>query len=272
MSIYLNDCIVGMKSLKSASIDVIIADPPYNISKDFQNDSDKKSLPDYLNFCGKWIKECERLLKPTGTMYIYGFSETLARILPMISLKTRWLVWHYTNKTVPSLNFWQRSHESILCCYSKNSIFNRDDVREEYTETFKKSNGKIRKATKGRFSNGNIETKYVVNPEGALPRDVIKIPALAGGAGKKERTLSSGEKIDHPTQKPLLLSERLLKASRNLNEPTMALFPFAGSGSECVAAAKLGIDFIAYEINSRYIEICEKRLSELEEENKGQEN
>jgi len=88
-------------------------------------------------------------------MYIYGFSETLAYIRVRIDINVRWIIWHYTNKVVPSLNFWQRTHESILCCYKEKPNFNRDDIREPYTDKFlKNSVGKVRNSTKGRFSNG----------------------------------------------------------------------------------------------------------------------
>ena len=81
-------------------------------------------------------------------MFIYGFSEILAHISVELDLEHRWLVWHYTNKTVPSLNFWQRSHESILCAWKdkKSLVFNRDAVREPYTDNFIKGyKGKNRK-------------------------------------------------------------------------------------------------------------------------------
>ena len=155
------------------------------------------------------------------------------------------------------MKFWQRSHESILVCSKeKRPIFNRDDVREPYTNTFlKNAAGKKRKATKGRFSNGKNDTTYNAHDKGALPRDVIKISALAGGAGKKER-------VDHPTQKPLALCEKLIKASKNKDvKNNILLVPFAGSGSECVAAKKLGVHFIAFEINPTYIELCNTRLN-----------
>jgi site-specific DNA-methyltransferase (adenine-specific) len=256
--IYNEDCIQGMKKINSESADIVICDPPYNIGKDFGNDSDKQDMNTYLDWCDKWIAECLRILKPHGTMYIYGFSETLAFVRTRITCNVRWLVWHYTNKVVPSLNFWQRTHESILCCYKDKPVFNRDDVREPYTEGFLKgAAGKVRKATKGRFSSGDTETVYNAHENGALPRDVIKVPALAGGAGKKER-------VDHPTQKPLSLCETLLKASKNKEGDTLVVVPFAGSGSECVAAKKELINYIGFEINDKYIEICNTRLQELE--------
>jgi len=251
------DCIEGIKEVPDSCVDIIIADPPYNIGKDFGNNKCDMSIETYLNWCEKWIVECFRVLKPNGTFYIYGFSEKLAFIRTKINYNVRWIIWHYTNKTVPSLHFWQRSHESILACWKEKPIFNRDDVREPYTKAFlKNAAGKKRKATKGRFSNGDKETTYKAHSKGALPRDVIKISALAGGAGKKER-------VNHPTQKPLALCEKLIMASKNKEvKKNILLVPFAGSGSECVAAKKLGISFIAFEINKEYIDLCNTRLNE----------
>ena len=252
--IYNEDCIIGMKKIKDEYVDIIICDPPYNIGKDFGNDSDNQDIEKYLNWCDDWISECLRILKPSGTLYIYGFSETLAFIRTRLKCNVKWLIWHYTNKVVPSLNFWQRTHESILCCYKNKPIFNRDDVREPYTETYlKNAGGKVRKSTIGRFSNGEKETIYKAHESGALPRDVIKVPALAGGAGKKER-------VNHPTQKPLNLCEILLRASLNKNSKTLLLVPFAGSGSECVAAKNNNIDFIGFELNKDYIDIANQRF------------
>jgi site-specific DNA-methyltransferase (adenine-specific) len=250
-----DDCIKKMKEMNPDSVDIIICDPPYNIGKDFGNNSDKQEMGKYLTWCDEWISECIRILKPTGTLYIYGFSEILAFIRVRININVRWIVWHYTNKVVPRLNFWQRTHESILVCSkNKRPNFNRDDVREPYTASFlKNAAGKKRKATKGRFSKGDKETVYKAHPGGALPRDVIKVSALSGGAGKKER-------VNHPTQKPLALCEKLIKGAMNKEGNTLVIIPFAGSGSECVAAKKLGVSFIGYEINPEYVALCNQRL------------
>ena len=252
--IYNIDCIMGMKNIKDESVDIIICDPPYNIGKDFGNNSDKQKMDEYLSWCDEWIYECLRILKSTGTLYIYGFSEILSFIRTRIKCNVKWLIWHYTNKVIPSYGFWQRTHESILCCYKNNPIFNKDDIREPYTESFLKNcAGKKRKNTIGRFSDGSKETTYNAHENGALPRDVIKIPALAGGAGKKER-------VNHPTQKPLQLCDKLIKASLNKNSPTLLIVPFVGSGSECVSAKNNNIDFIGFELNRDYINIANERL------------
>lgn len=251
--IVLKDCLQGLSELPNESADIIICDPPYNIGKDFGNDSDKQIFSDYLIWCEKWIVECVRVLKPTGTMYIYGWSETLAHLSVRVPISFRWIVWHYANKVSPSLNFWQRTHESILVCYKQKPTFNRDDVREPYSNHYLESNGKVRKATKGRFSDGTKKTVYKVHPKGALPRDVLKIPALAGGAGSNER-------VDHPTQKPLALCRKLIEASRNKVGDTFLLVPFAGSSSECVSAQSLGVSFLGFEINPEYVSLSNERL------------
>ena len=66
--IYNVDCLEGIKQLKNKSVDLIVTDPPYNIGKDFENDD----LPqkEYLNWCEKWIKECVRILKIGGAIYL----------------------------------------------------------------------------------------------------------------------------------------------------------------------------------------------------------
>ena len=250
------DTIQILPSLPSDSAQIILADPPYNIGKDFGNDSDKQSMETYLQWTDTWITQCLRILKPNGTMFVYGFSEILALILSRIpyNINRRWIVWHYTNKNVASLHFWQRSHESILVLWKEDKVFHRDDIREAYTEGFLQgAAGKERKSTKGRFSNGEKTTTYNAHPNGALPRDVIKIPALAGGAGMKER-------VDHPTQKPLALCEKLLRSCTQGPNEGPVLIPFAGSGSECVAAKKMGLPFIGIELNPTYVQLIQQRL------------
>jgi len=262
---------------KGIVFDVIIADPPYNIGKDFGNDSDRRSLTDYLAWTERWLKVCLEYLGDQGVLYIYGFPEILAHVAVRYPIeRQRWLVWHYTNKTVPNLQFWQRSHESILCLWKKaRPNLAIDKIRESYTKSYRRCLGKPRRETKGRFNlNGNGST-YNVHEKGALPRDVLKVPALAGGAGRNERwfvcrdcrhrlfrpeSLTDHEGhnlLKHPTQKPMQLTKRLILSAANGNG---VLIPFAGSGSECVVAQKLGVPFWGTEINKEYVSFGRKWL------------
>lgn len=279
------DCLKGLKRLPDNSCDVIIADPPYNIGKDFGNNIDKRELNEYVNWCKNWINECIRIMKPNGMFFIYGFSEILAHLSVEIPINKRWLIWHYTNKNVASLNFWQRSHEAILCCWKNKPLFNRDEVREPYTEGFLNgAAGKSRAATIGRFSNGDKKTIYRAHKGGALPRDVIKIPALAGGAGMNERWFlcktckkafhpkeikkhQNHNIIKHPTQKPLELSKKLIKSTIP-KDGGIVLVPFTGTGSECVAAKELGKSYLGFEINPNYIKIANAILKKTVHQNR----
>jgi site-specific DNA-methyltransferase (adenine-specific) len=278
------DCIEGMKQIPDNSIDTIVADPPYNIGKDFGNDSDKQDMGDYFKWSQEWISEGYRTLTEGGSMFIYGFSEILAHIFVEIPHNNKkWLVWHYTNKTVPSLKDWQRSHESIIHVWKGNKKnFNLDDVREEYTDSFlKNAAGKVRKATKGRFGDGEKETIYNANENGALPRDVFKVPALAGGAGSVERwfycqdcseSFHPKEKgfhenhstFNHPTQKPFALTRKLFLSSIPKTSKPKIIVPFAGSGSELVVAKSLGCDFVGFELNEDYVKLGNSWLSKYD--------
>ncbi|TSC67985.1 MAG: Modification methylase HpaI [Parcubacteria group bacterium Gr01-1014_72] len=274
-----NDALAELRKLPDESCDVIIIDPPYNIGKDFGNNSDKREFNEYILWCREWIHESIRVLKPSGTMFIYGFSEILAYLSVEIPINKRWLIWHYTNKNMASVSFWQRSHESIICAWKQRPIFNTDEVREPYTEGFLNgAAGKIRTGKSiGRLSRKGIDTIYKAHENGALPRDVLKIPALAGGAGMVERWFlcktcndvfeprelkkhSGHEIIKHPTQKPLELSRKLIKSAMP-KRGGVILVPFVGTGSECVAAKELEQSYIGFEINPDYVRIAEKMIA-----------
>ena len=246
----LGDCLNILPTIADKSAQIIICDPPYNIGKDFEKTKYKLKKEEYVKWCESWINQCIRILRDDGTMFIYGYSETLAQIcvgLPNF-LNKKWLVWHYTNRTSPSLNFWQKSHESILVVWKDKKIFNRDLVRVPYSENYGKLDGKVRQSTPGRFSDGSTTTIYKVNPLGALPKDVIKIPCLAG---------NSKQRVNHPTQKPIELCETLIKSCKQ--KEGIVLVPFAGSESECIASKNLGLKYIGIEINENYIELIKSR-------------
>ena len=285
--VYLQDCITGMKQMPDKCADIIIIDPPYNIGKDFGNDSDRQSHSDYIQWVKSWLAQAQRLLKPTGTMFIYGFDEILAHISVMLPIdRQRWLTWYYTNKNVPSLNFWQRSHESILCVWRDKPFFNRDAVREPYTDRFLNgSAGRTRPTSKTARFGGKTETIYRANENGALPRDVICKSTLAGGAALKERIIycktckeiippmmrkmhSDHDLIIHPTQKPCDLTDKLIKSARPANDNFTVLIPFCGSGSECISVLKNGGNFIAFEINPDYVLLANENIKKYTTDNK----
>lgn len=286
---YINTIIIGdttkvlPKLIKAdKQYDVIIADPPYNIGKDFGDYSEVMPIDEYVTWAESWIKDCLHLLTDDGLLYLYGLPEIVARISVCFPInEQRWLAWHYTNKTVASLKFWQRSHETILCLWKPNMRSPRleiDQIREPYTKSFlKNAAGKKRKSTPSRYGSSGKTTVYNAHKDGALPRDIIKVPALAGGAGRSERwflcktcnsqlyppaDLSNHREHDilkHPTQKPMELTRRLIHSRIN-GDKGKVLVPFAGSGSECVVAKELGVEYLGIEINPEFADFARKWL------------
>jgi DNA modification methylase len=233
-----------MKSLKKETVDLIIADPPYNLNKNFGNKSDQwDDVNSWLNWSKKWINESIRILKPTGSIFIYGIHHYLCYIHCYLYQKNlkyqRQIIWHYENgfSGYKTLNAF---YEPILW-FTKSDNFTYHEIREPY-----KSQERIKnKITK----NGKVWTP---NPEGRLAGDIWYFPTLAGKRFAKERTL-------HPTQKPLDLCDRLVKHFSNQGD--LIYVPFAGSGSECISCISQNRNFIATEINPEYIKVANQRIS-----------
>lgn len=227
--IWYGDAVTWLKKLQAASVDLIFADPPYNIKKAEWDTFE--SQQEYLTWSLKWIKEASRVLKPNGTLYICGFSEILADLkLPALRYFTgcRWLIWHYKNKANLGSD-WGRSHESILHFRkSKRFTFNIDDVRISYGNHTLKYPDHPQAETSQYGKGKNKEHTWQPHPNGAKPKDVIEVPTTCNGMN---------EKTPHPTQKPEELIRKILLASSNPGD--VVIDPFLGSGTTAVAAEQL---------------------------------
>ncbi len=240
--LFQEDSIAFLKQLPENSIDMIFADPPYNIKK---ADWDKfESQEQYIQWSLQWIREAARILKPEGSLFICGFTEVLADLKhPAMKyfMGCRWLIWHYKNKANLGSD-WGRSHESILLLRkSKKYTMNIDMVRIPYNEHTLKYPSHPQ-AESSQYGNGKArETAWQPNPLGAKPKDVIEIPTTCNGMG---------EKTKHPTQKPEELLRKFILAASNVGD--IVLDPFSGSGTTLVVAEQLGRKWIGCEINSEY--------------------
>ena len=259
--LWMGDSIAWMKMLPDHSVDLVFADPPYNIKK---ADWDTfESHQAYVDWSIGWIEQAARLLKPEGTLYICGFSEILAD-LKAPSMKffrgCRWIIWHYKNKANLG-NDWGRSHESILHLRkAKTHTFNIDDVRIPYGEHTLKYPTHPQAETSQFSKGGENGHVWSPNPNGAKPKDVldvpedlIEIPTTCNGMH---------EKTPHKTQKPEELLRKVLFASSN--EGDTILDPFLGSGTTAVCAEQLKRKWIGCELNAEYIGWAIERLELVE--------
>lgn len=247
-NIYLKDCVTFMQGMDDETVDLIIADPPYNLKKNFGNNSDHwENVENWLEWSKQWIDEAVRILKPTGSIFIYGIHHYLCYIQVYLYEKgmkyQRQIIWYYENgfSGYKTLNAF---YEPILW-FTKTNNFTYHEIREPYKSKDRLKN----KITK----NGKVWTP---NPDGRLAGDVWAFPTLAGKR-------FADEKVNHPTQKPLALCNRLIRHFSNKGD--LVFIPFAGSGSECVSALANGRNFLATEINAEYIEIANHRIKQVEQ-------
>ncbi len=257
------DSIEWLKSLPDESADLIFADPPYNIRKAdwdiFENQEE------YIKFSMKWIEQAARVLKPTGALFICGFSEILADLKHPASRlfkSCRWIIWYYKNKANLGRD-WGRSHESIIHFRkTKKFTFNIDEIRIPYGgHTLKYPNHP--QAETSQYGNSGKNGKHIwePNPLGAKPKDVINIPQDI----IEVPTTCNGmhEKTPHPTQKPEELLRKLILASSNVGDTVID--PFCGSGTTPVSAEQLKRKWLACDLSPQYLDWTTKRIELVED-------
>ncbi|WP_373056344.1 DNA methyltransferase [Zunongwangia sp. H14] len=246
------DVLDFFKNIETGSVDLIFADPPYNIKKaEWDTFSSQK---EYVEWSMAWINEAFRVLSNKGSLYICGFSEILADIKWSAShlfKGCKWLVWFYRNKANLG-NDWGRSHESILHFRkSKDYIFNIDEARIPYNQHTLKY-PKRTQSESSQYSNGS-KKKYVwePNPKGAKPKDVFEIPTLSNG---------SWERHKHPTQKPVELLRKIILSSSNTD--STILDPFGGSGTTYAVAEAYKRKWIGNDLSLKYCNLIQNRISD----------
>lgn len=246
------DVIKGLHSLPDASVDLIFADPPYNIGKNFSGKMDKWENEDsYLEWCYQWLDLCLRKLKPTGSFYVM----TATQFMPFFDIFLRdkltilsRIVWSYDSSGVQAKKYYGSMYEPILFGVKNknNYTFNAQEILVEAKTGAKRKLIDYRKA---------VPTVY--NSE-KVPGNVWDFPRVRYRMEEYE---------NHPTQKPTILLERIIRASSN--EGDIVLDPFSGSFTTCYVAKVLKRKSIGIELQEEYIKIGLRRLS-LSEEFKGE--
>lgn len=252
--LYQGNSLDWLASLDSQSVDLIFADPPYNIKKaDWDNFVNQEK---YIEWSMQWINQAARILKPSGSIYICGFSEILADLKYPASQffkSCRWLIWHYKNKANLG-NDWGRSHESIIHFRKSNTVkLNIDDVRIPYNaHTLKYPSHPQAETSVYSKNKTKKRDNWKPNPKGAKPKDVIEIPTTCNGMG---------ETTPHPTQKPEELLRKFVLASSHPGD--LVIDPFSGSGTTIVVAEQLGRRWMGCDLNMEYNNWAIERLKNV---------
>jgi len=241
--IHLGDCVELLRTLPDDSAQLVIADPPYNLGPRFGLEKEWVRDEKWLPWCAEWLGQCKRILGDDGNLLVYGIHHYLCylqvQLYELGMHYRRQIIWYYEN----GFTTYRRSlatHYEPLLWFSKSGDYYFRELREPY-----KSTERLRhQITK----NGKVWTPH---PDGRVAGDVWHFPTLAGRRFRDE-------KVDHPTQKPLALTDRLV---RHFSEPgSLVVVPFAGSGTECLSAAQNDRQFWASEIKSEYVDLARRRL------------
>jgi adenine-specific DNA-methyltransferase len=234
------------EEIQDSSIDLIFADPPYNIGKDFNGRKDKwNSEKEYLEWCYQWLDLCIRKLKATGSMYVMAATQNMPHIDIYLRDKLEILsriVWYYDSSGVQAKQYYGSLYEPILfCTKNKNQYtFNSNDILVEAKTGSQRKLIDYRKA---------VPTTYNTKK---VPGNVWDIPRVRYRMDEYE---------DHPTQKPVALLERIIAASSNPGG--LVLDPFSGTFTTSFVARQLGRQSIGIEIEEKYVKIGLRRLQIL---------
>lgn len=240
-TIYQGDVLENLKQLPDNSVDLIFADPPYNIGKDFDGLKEDWSEQDFLNWAYQWIDECHRVLAKNGTFYLMNSTENMPFLDIYCRTKfnvTSRLVWSYDSSGVQAKRYYGSLYEPILMLTKgKSYTFNYEDIMVEAKTGAKRQLMDYRK-----------------NPP--QPYNTKKVP---GNVWEFPRVRFKMEEYEnHPTQKPEIILERVIKASSN--EDDIVLDPFSGSFSTCAVAKRLNRRSIGIEINPEYVKMGLRRV------------
>lgn len=248
--LYHGDSIALLNQLPANSIDMIFADPPYNLSNGGfsvhagrmvsvnKGDWDiSRGFQDDYDFHFKWLEACRRVLKPSGTLWVSGTYHSIYQCgHAMQALGYHILndiAWFKPNAS-PNLScrFFTASHETI--------IWARKEKKAKHT------------------------FNYSLMKEGNWPEDKLKKPGLQMRSVWSMGTPKPPEKKfgKHPTQKPLDLLKRIVLSSTNKGD--VILDPFAGSSTTGIAAVMHGRKFIGADLDKNYLELSKKRFFDLE--------
>lgn len=237
------DVFEGLSKVPDNSVDLIFIDPPYNIGKKFDSTIDKWcSDEEYLNWCYKWIEECINKLKSTGSMYIMTSTQFMPYFDIFIRSKMTILsriVWSYDSSGVQAKKYFGSMYEPILFCVKdkKNYCFNANDILVEAKTGSKRKLIDYRK---------QVPTPY--NTE--------KVPGNVWNFSRVRYRMEEYE--NHPTQKPIALLERIIKASSNIGD--LVLDPFSGTFTTSFVANSLGRKSIGIDISEEYFKIGLRRV------------
>jgi DNA modification methylase len=252
------DCVHALKSLPDKCADLVFADPPFNIGFSYDICKDRWEREEYLSWIDQWLSQVVRILKPNGSFWLSMSDEHVADYknkLDSLGLElVNWIIWHFTFARLTKRKF-ARSHRHILYYVVDidNYTFNYQDicVPTVVVKYVRETNCKTRIPHDVWCLHPN-ESEQLFQTE----HDVWFYPTVAG---------VSSERVDHPSQMPEALLERIIRVATNPGD--LVVDPFAGSGTTLAVAKRLGRNYWGCELSPNYAKVILDRLAKQGEDN-----
>ncbi len=258
-TVYNQDCLAGMRKLADASVDLVFADPPFNIGYSYDVYHDRLEDNEYLDWSKQWMSEVCRILKPDGTFWL-AIGDEFAAELKVLATRTlkmtcrSWVVWYYTFGVNCTRKF-TRSHAHLF-----------HFVKDENKFTFNDEAIRVPSARQLVYKDKRA------NPKGRLPDDtwILRPQELEREFGTEKDTWHVSRVCGtykerqgwHGCQMPEAVLHRIISVSSRPGEKV--LDPFLGSGTTLVVAKKLERQYLGFELSQEYWQQCKKRLAETE--------
>jgi adenine-specific DNA-methyltransferase len=241
--IYFGDCLdILTNHIPDESVDLIFADPPYNIGKNFNGRIDRLKEVEYLEWSYQWLNLCIKKLKRSGSLYVMTSTQNMPYfdiyLRQKMTILSR-IIWAYDSSGVQAKKYYGSLFEPILFCVKdkENYTFNANDILVE--------------ARTG-------ATRKLIDYRKPIPT-VYSSKKVPGNGWQYSRVRYRMEEYEnHPTQKPIALLERIIKASTNVGD--LVLDPFSGTFTTSYVGKKLGRKSIGIEIEEEYVKIGLRRL------------
>jgi DNA modification methylase len=255
-SIKEGDCIAGMRSLEEGSVDLVFADPPFNIGYAYDHYQDELADDEYLNWTRDWGREVVRILKPTGGFWLAIGDEYAAELKLVFQRELKlhcvsWVIWYYTFGVHCTRKF-ARSHTHLFFFAKDPKAYTFNDLEIRVPSARMTTYADPRADARGRIP----DNTWILRPQDApeifeATEDTWYYSRVAGTFGER--------KGFHGCQMPEQVLGRIIKLSSNPGE--LVVDPFGGSGTTLAVAKKLGRNSLGFDVSPNYCERIRERLS-----------
>ncbi len=255
-NIHQGDCVDLLNQLSEGSVDLVFADPPFNIGYEYDVYDDTKPADDYIEWCHRWIKGVHRCLKPNGTFWL-AIGDEYAAELKIEAQRAgfccrSWVIWYYTFG-VNCVNGFSRSHTHLFHFVKnpKDFSFNRSNPQVRVKSARQLVYADLRANPSGRLPDNTWITRPQDAPHSFSPNHDTWYFARVAGTFKEREGF-------HGCQMPEQLLARIIRVSSNPRD--LVLDPFSGSGTTLCVAKKLGRQWLGFELSNEYVTYIQQRL------------